>query len=1354
MKSKKDKFKHLYRSFNRRIITLKVINESIEGSIKMKEEDLELSNETKRNKKITIENKFNSRNIETDPYSKRMNKIDNKGVVIERRVKKENDIQDENIKNEDVGISLKRNSENVVTQDIENNVKKNSQVLGNEEKDIAIEEHNIDDINSEINNSNKINTKDISAHITQNIQDKITDKENSDTLPYQDTTNPLNKPSHNKIDDSPIVQSSITKGAIIKPRTILKSNPNNKPNAIIPIEPTEEEEIVTTTHNRESSESLRKAYKNRNVLLNNEQSPSKEIEDKEFNSPKFPQNNRPGFGSSITFKQVSDTEEDNNHNKESNKEDPLHQTITKIPKEEDNTEKKRAIVDSPFHNRKMRYANFGLGNKQLENKIVSTLTLDNKKEDSGNDSNELVKGIEGTDEKKDYKESLIEDVIMKEDSSERPRLKANRPKRKQIEKDEVEQEDTVIKKKEDIIEEDQVNQEEIDIKKEDEGKVNKQKKKDGNKMNQEEIDIQSEEIDDNTKPQSIQELRKSKYKTKKPRIIKKDNENADDVPISIHQDSKEKDKEFVEQIPSNKEKDNQSKNVDNIPISIPSNNKEKENFYDNPLSDNQEQKVKDSNTIVNSPNSKINPTSSNIQPLNTNRSLLPELNHTLENEPESLFNPFNKDPLSSEPDIIPETNPTPNPLFTSQPHKSAIDSIDCLSPIKPTKPDQFIFPYETYIEVLDTDKSPHIIPLSLLLSSQGPPSQSSTLEDSLTGQIFTFYPSKFNPSNELSHVLILKDIEGSNTPVKKMYLRKLIDKVSKCEPINEEEEIIDTSFNRHFILKSEALKLVNNSRLAECVNENENNPYIEVYDLKGNNYELERNDFKTIFDNISKGNPPLKKETFKTSKGETVLLNPFTLRPYNVKSNDKASVSNSKSKSRKSSVSSKTPLQSSFMTFASSIKDNIPYTLIDHDKNSYYKVTNLLSYKQDFLSKQKILSFILSKDSTIAKMYNKEELKLIVNKNNSRNEYIKLPSNKFIKKHHMTTLLNNLVENKLIPLSIEVLSHNNELITVDTKSSLLSLYEITPSPYMKDEILHMADITYYYDPSTKTFIKKDSPRLSSLISKDDLAKPGIELFEFIKVEDVQSIPLFISKPFIRHQLYNENITANIEVTDIENHNRVISMISLISKFTKLDMSNLSQTRINDPIPNCMLYYDVNEVGNVKLHLTAKEKIRLANRKLKNEKGLAGINLVDVKGRVFNALIENNRISLYDSREWVQITDENGEDIYLYKSVIRHILDDDDENSISCYRAVTTNSERKVEINQMVEMSERVNTMRENNNLLEEEDDIVNVVDYYCKRRRISRKAVRRLITNYYEMNSNANANSNSVVVQQVVAKKN
>ena len=132
------------------------------------------------------------------------------------------------------------------------------------------------------------------------------------------------------------------------------------------------------------------------------------------------------------------------------------------------------------------------------------------------------------------------------------------------------------------------------------------------------------------------------------------------------------------------------------------------------------------------------------------------------------------------------------------------------------------------------------------------------------------------------------------------------------------------------------------------------------------------------------------------------------------------------------------------------------------------------------------------------------------------------------------------------------------------------------------------------------------------------------------------------------------------------------------------------------------------------------------------------------------MIESNRISLYDSREWVQITDENGEDIYIYKSVIRHILDDDDENSISCYRAVTTNSERRFELNQMMETNERVNTVRENNNLLEEEEDIVNVVDYYCKRKRISRKAVRTLITNYNEMNSN----KNSVVVQQVVAKKN
>ncbi len=62
------------------------------------------------------------------------------------------------------------------------------------------------------------------------------------------------------------------------------------------------------------------------------------------------------------------------------------------------------------------------------------MTLDNKKEDSGYDSNELVKGIEATDE---YKESLIEDVIMKEDIAERPILKANRPKRKNIEKDDI-----------------------------------------------------------------------------------------------------------------------------------------------------------------------------------------------------------------------------------------------------------------------------------------------------------------------------------------------------------------------------------------------------------------------------------------------------------------------------------------------------------------------------------------------------------------------------------------------------------------------------------------------------------------------------------------------------------------------------------------------------------------------------------------------------------------------------------------------------------------------------------------------------------------------------------------------------
>ena len=47
------------------------------------------------------------------------------------------------------------------------------------------------------------------------------------------------------------------------------------------------------------------------------------------------------------------------------------------------------------------------------------------------------------------------------------------------------------------------------------------------------------------------------------------------------------------------------------------------------------------------------------------------------------------------------------------------------------------------------------------------------------------------------------------------------------------------------------------------------------------------------------------------------------------------------------------------------------------------------------------------------------------------------------------------------------------------------------------------------------------------------------MLECIKAEDIQGIPIYIRKPFIRNQLYNGNISSNIEITDFENHKRII-----------------------------------------------------------------------------------------------------------------------------------------------------------------------------------------------------------------------
>lgn len=684
-----------------------------------------------------------------------------------------------------------------------------------------------------------------------------------------------------------------------------------------------------------------------------------------------------------------------------------------------------------------------------------------------------------------------------------------------------------------------------------------------------------------------------------------------------------------------------------------------------------------------------------------------------------------------------------------------------------------ISPLETYIEVIDSKNDHHIVPQSLLNQMKKENETGMiTLQDEITGKKFEVCFDKINTDNEMNHIYFLKTIKGKHVPVRKMYLKSLIDKRLKCQPIDEKIEIMDINFNRHLISKDQITNLIYNSRLAECIllNSFSNSDFLEIFDLQGNRYILQKKSLINIFEKIKNNQPPSNKEMFITKNGEPIKLNPFSLRHYNTKavSNQIKEGSLLKSISQNSSFSSKNRNSNAKSLNTLSSHSKLPYSYIDEENNSYFEVTNLKSCKKDLLSKKEILSYIVSKTKVMNDEYNKDECKLILNKNNSQNEFIKAPTNQYILKHQFNDLLNLLFSNQKIPEFITVKSLNNENIKIEVKSLLISLFEISPSPYMKDEILHKDEITYYYIPQKNKFIEKRSPSIFDYFTKNELNEPGIEMLEFIKAEDIQGIPIYIRKPFIRNQLYNGNISSNIEITDFENHKRIISIISIISKYSKGDISTNSNSRINEPIPNSMIFYEVVEEGNESIHLTSKDKIKIGNKKLKEENNINGINLIDIKGRAFSAKIDNNKkkIVLLNQRQWIEIEDENGETIYVYKSIIRHLLDEDDENMVSCYRPVTTLTNKSINFNNIFQKEKeevnRLDTWEDKGISFdqEEEEDFVYVIDYYCKKRRINRKTLRVLISEQYNNDgyqgisnsSGKKKQKNNVIIQQTLMK--
>ena len=591
-----------------------------------------------------------------------------------------------------------------------------------------------------------------------------------------------------------------------------------------------------------------------------------------------------------------------------------------------------------------------------------------------------------------------------------------------------------------------------------------------------------------------------------------------------------------------------------------------------------------------------------------------------------------------------------------------------------------------------------------------------------------------NVHNELIHVLSLKNLNGDPKYFLKAYLKEYIDKAIKCKLTNDTEDILDIHYHSEKLHKKELLKLIDASRLAECLTSygittsiNEDNLYVDVVDLDGKKYSLYAKDIEKLIRNVKKGITIQKRETFtiKDTANTKIKLNPFRLRPaYTLNKQPHNDITNNNDNdtlyARKNNTSyineSISDASSLYGTnasvFSSNAKENeiIPYLFINSDTNSYFYITNIKTLTKEFVCRKNIMDYIEKtshNNNSFIKgnpMYSLDELKLTLHNNNINNEYIALPpscisgniphTSQFIHKHYLTSALNGLMNNKQIKQYMNVYNYMNIPITFDLPLALISLYQIVPSPYMKDKILHLDDLTYYETEHGKGTFELKSEKHNNQYNQQQCK----ELLEYMKVDDIYAYPLFVRKPLLRKLLYNKAFNTNIEIKDTDRKPRMISLLNIMIANTKNDVSGISGISLykNDVIPDMFVYIDVVDKDNENyVHLTQKDKIKAANDILRKDKEVNRIRLVDNEGKVFTAKIEKRRLCVKKERKWVKVKDANTKkDIYIYLSVVKHLLDEDDENR---------------------------NDMG---------NDGVDVVDYYCKKGKVRKKDIKSMIKDY------------------------
>lgn len=193
-----------------------------------------------------------------------------------------------------------------------------------------------------------------------------------------------------------------------------------------------------------------------------------------------------------------------------------------------------------------------------------------------------------------------------------------------------------------------------------------------------------------------------------------------------------------------------------------------------------------------------------------------------------------------------------------------------------------------------------------------------------------------------------------------------------------------------------------------------------------------------------------------------------------------------------------------------------PYSFMNNDINSYYIVPNLLEGTNRIKSREEIITLIEKSktQSTQSLICPNELLLLIINDNNLNYEYIQISNidkNPFYtKKVYLHHYIRRLINNESISLEAEIENDTNQVNKINLHEVLSHHFFYTPCPYIKDDVL-LDSLNTYIDSSDHKF---------KLINKETYNRDDIDLFQYMKIKDIQDKDLIVTKAFVRSLLFN------------------------------------------------------------------------------------------------------------------------------------------------------------------------------------------------------------------------------------------